>query len=319
MSEFKYGTLQLARLLALAEAHGHWWTAAFLPGVAYKIGGHIISEEVAFTVSHPVHPGDNPDMERVELPGPSPTRPEGWTPKQITEEADMRGSDWVGVCAPEPNEQGQCSHTTGTGRLSWHVSPDGTSTIVATRAHPKVQALRATWLAAVDEHEVAWERLSAARTALWGDPYWTGPGDPPWNAELAKLAATQLAAELVKNDAGAHLNTAQEENLPPVEVLRATVNPNGRVTFLAPKGVAAVSQGAASAFVNALGVINPAAVDTLPTWLQALAAWEYNEDGTRPPPPEAYTRALSTDPSAPITPPPPPPKALAVKAPVRQL
>lgn len=283
MNSFTYGPLQLARLLALASAHGHWWTAAFAPQRGFTLNGQLITDEEAFALPGDNAPWDYPGVETRDIPANDPARAEGWTPAQITAEADRLGSDMGGVMPPTPDAKGACSHTTATGRLSWSVAVDGTTRIVATRAHPKVQRLHAAWV---------------AQLAAEGVDSYTA------SAECQEMERAWRAA--------------REESLPPAKVLASILYPEGHMTFVAPAGIAAVSAGAAAAFVDAVRHTHDGAEKALPAWLCAFAEWYRTpHEGTPPPLPEAYTRALGTDPRAPITA--PAPKVLVRREPVRQL
>jgi len=295
---FKYTQIQLSRLLALAGAHGHWWATALL------------------------NPGDRAEG-WGEGPQPQPLdRAEGWTPEQINTLArDIGGpDDWGGVEAPTPDSMGRCGHTTATGRLQWWVAPDGATRLVAWRAHPRVQqALEASREAASREEE-ARAAVQAARERLAGPEWWSTPGmggvvgDAVHPDLLGPLAAYD-AAQREAYRAATHLEVVKEQAPPPIAVLLAVIGPDGWIRdFQTPEGVASVSAGAASAFVDAVRVLQGVygqGVDgalALPSWLRAFAEWYQTPVGdgeVKPPKPEVYLRALSTDPRSPAPPPPP--------------
>ncbi len=299
---FKYSTIQLGRLLALAGAHGHWWAPALLG------------------------PGDRSEEGRGEGPRPqSIDRPGGWTPEEVDAVARAIGGpdDWGGVGAPTPDALGRCGHTTATGRLQWQVAPDGSARILAWRAHPHVQkALEASREAASREEE-ARAAVQAAREALAGASWWNTPnmgcvvGEAVHPDLLGPLAA-YAAAQREAYRADAHLGAVRGQNLPPVLVLLGIIGPEGALRdFQVPEGIGAVSAGAASAFVDAVRVVSEGAERELPTWLRAFAEWyaaPVGEGEVKPPKPEIYLRALGCDPRTPVTP--PPPKVALDKRPV---
>jgi hypothetical protein len=298
---FKYTQLQLSRLLALAGAHGHWWAPALLG------------------------PGDRAEEGRSEE-GPRPQyidRPGGWTPGAVDA---LRGAiggpdDMGGVPAPTPDSLGRCGHTTATGRLQWWVAPDGATRIAAWRAHPSVQEALEASREAADREEAARAAVQTAREALAGASWWNTPmgcvvGEAVHPDLLGPLAAYD-AAQREAYRADAHLGAVRGQDLPPVMVLLAVIGPDGALRdFQVPEGIAAVSAGAASAFVDAVRVVSEAERE-LPTWLRAFAEWyaaPVGEGEVKPPKPEIYLRALGCDPRTPVTP--PPPKVALDKRPV---
>jgi hypothetical protein len=104
--------IQLARALALAAAHGHGWS-------------HVVYDDLQ----------DNPDLDTTDmlklydLVGITTADCE----KLIAEARTRQSPDWPGIEAPYFDCDGDIWHETQTGRLTWNIAPDGTTSLTVHR------------------------------------------------------------------------------------------------------------------------------------------------------------------------------------------
>ena len=100
--------IQLARALALAAAHGHGWS-------------HVVYDDLQ----------DNPELDTTgmlklsDLVGITTADCE----KLIADARTRQSPDWPGIEAPYFDCDGDIWHETQTGRLTWNIASDGTTTV----------------------------------------------------------------------------------------------------------------------------------------------------------------------------------------------
>jgi hypothetical protein len=104
--------IQLARALALAAAHGHGW--------AHVVYDDLQDDPAVIT----------PDMLKLsDLVGITTADCE----KLIADARTRQSPDWPGIEAPYFDCDGDIWHETQTGRLTWNIAPDGTTSLTVHR------------------------------------------------------------------------------------------------------------------------------------------------------------------------------------------